>query len=401
MRHLANEVHMNFRRLHALSTIALAAICSIGMAACSSESKHEAVTAPSEEGTSVKAVDYSKGRAMNKRLGKGINLGNSWDSNGDSDGGWGNPIKDEDFTIIKNAGFNSVRIPVRWQKNSDYNTHTVDPERLAGVKADIDLALANGLAVIVNFHHYVELNCAGGGADANGRTCQLNASEYQKEKDHFLKLWAQVASELNSYPDSMLVLEILNEPTIASAKRVDTLLNDAYNVIRANAKNKTIMFEAYHYAKFADLASLTLPEDGNIIFSGHYYEPYSFSHQGHSSPCKGDNAYSNNAATHLATYAKTAKELYPDVDGVNSVPLNMGEFGISGGTDEANDNTCEAGESLPSAKLKAQWANLSVQAAEANGMSWNYWGFTKVGGFEAYDRTHGTWYEGFPAAFGL
>jgi endoglucanase len=392
---------MNFRRLHALTTIALAFVCSIGMVACSSQSKHEAVTAPDEdEASAANPVDYSKGRAMNKRLGKGINLGNSWDSDGKDDGGWGNSIKDEDFATIKATGFNSVRIPVRWQKNSDYTTHTVDPERLAGVKQDIELALANGLAVIVNFHHYNELNCAGGGAGANGKTCPFNSTEYEKEKDHFIKLWAQVAAELNSYPDSMLVLEILNEPTIASAERVNTLLNDAYEVIRANAKNKTIMFEAYHYAKFADLASLKLPQDGNIIFSGHYYEPYSFSHQGHSYTCKGDEAYSNNAATHLATYVKLAKELYPDVNG-GHVPMNMGEFGISGGTDAANDNTCNAGESLPSAKMKAQWAKLTVQAAESNDMSWHYWGFTRVGGFEAYDRAGNTWYEGFPAAFGL
>ena len=27
-------------------------------------------------------------------------------------------------------------------------------------------------------------------------------------------------------------------------------------------------------------------------------------------------------------------------------------------------------------------------------MSWTYWGFTKVGGFEAYDRYNNTWYTG-------
>ena len=71
------------------------------------------------------AVDYSAGRAMNKRLGKGINLGNSWDSQswGKLDGGWGNPIEDNDFKIIKEAGFNSVRLPVRWNEDSDYETH--------------------------------------------------------------------------------------------------------------------------------------------------------------------------------------------------------------------------------------------------------------------------------------
>jgi endoglucanase len=51
--------------------------------------------------------------------------------------------------------------------------------------------------------------------------------------------------------------------------------------------------------------------------------------------------------------------------------------------------------------MKAQWAEKSIEIAESLDMSWHYWGFTKVGGFEAYDRNEATWYEGFPAAFGL
>lgn len=372
----------------------LALICSLGIVACSSDSKHSAATGPEEEETVVKAVDYSMGRAMNKRLGKGINLGNSWESKGNSlDCSWGNCIEDGDFALLKKAGFNSVRIPVRWQQDSDYSTHTVGEERLAGVKEDIELALAQGLAVIVNFHHYEELNEAGNNYASDPET-------FNSEKDHFLKMWAQVAKEMDAYPDSMIVLEILNEPTIADAKLVDGIMNDAYKVIRENAKGKTIMFEAYHAAKFADITMLNLPEDGNIIYTGHYYEPYTYSHQGHSYPCKGDDAYSNSAKYDISSYVKLAKQYYPDVDGSHSVPLNMGEFGISGGTDRANTNSCKAGESLPSDKMKAQWAALSIEAAETYDMSWHYWGFTKVGGFEAYDRDEG-WYNGFPDAFGL
>ena len=379
--------------------LAIAFGCMLG--ACSSEGNpHTAASvAKTEEPAETRAivpVDYSLGRAMNKRLGKGINLGNSWESSGRDDSGWGNPIDDTDFSLIKSAGFNSVRIPVRWQSHSDYETHTVDPDRLAGVKEDIQLALAQGLAVIVNFHHYEALNSA-------GNKYATDPASYEAEKAHFLALWAQVASALNTpeFPDSMVVLEILNEPTISNAELVDNLMNEAYQVIRANAPGKTIMFESYHAAKFADLDILHLPADGNIIYSGHYYEPYNYSHQGHSYACKGDAAYANNASSDLYSYVKQAKSLYPDINGVNSVPLNMGEFGISGGTDRANRSKCEDGESLPSASRKALWAKLSVQAAEAQGISWHYWGFTKVGGFEAYDRDSGSWYEGFPAAFGL
>ena len=397
---------IHFLALLPLVIAPFVAALGIVFGACSSEGNpHTPATITPKEPDTTKQetrliipINYSLGRAMNARIGKGINLGNSWDSQGRSlDCSWSNCIEDSDFAVIKATGFNSVRLPVRWQQNSDYSTHTVDPERLAGVKEDIQLAIDQGLVVIVNFHHYVELNCAGGG----GQGCTYDSTAYEAEKTHFLGLWAQVAQEMDAFPDSMIVLEILNEPTISNAERVDKLMNDAYQVIRSVTKTKTIMFESYHSAKFADLDILHLPADGNIIYTGHYYEPYGFSHQGHSFNCKGDAAYSNTAASDLASYAKQAKALYPDVDGVNSIPLNMGEFGISGGTDYANRNTCKEGESLPSAKMKAQWAMLSIKAAETNGMSWNYWGFTKVGGFEAYDRDEATWYEGFPTAFGL
>ena len=380
------------KELTALVPFALA--LSLCLTACDNGGSHNAVAPKEDDSTAAKAIDYSKGRAMNKKLGKGINLGNSWESQGSSlDCSWGNCIEDTDFAVVKAAGFNSIRLPVRWQQDSDYGTHTVDPARLAGVKEDIELALAQGLAVIVNFHHYVELNEAG-----NNYTTDPQA--YEEEKAHFLKLWEQVATELNKYPDSMLVLEILNEPTISNAERVSNLMNDAYQVIRANAPGKTIMFEAYHAAKFADLKDLKLPEDGNIIYSGHYYEPYTYSHQGHSYACKGDDAYANTAIYDMATYSKIATELYPDVNG-GHVPMNMGEFGISGGGDFANSRSCNEGESLPSARMKAKWAKLTIQAAESNDISWHYWGFTKVGGFEAYSRNDDAWYEGFPEAFGF
>lgn len=377
-------------------SLALALAGSVLFSACSSESSHKAVQpTPEEPENQVVAVDYSKGRAMNKRLGKGINLGNSWDSQGNSlDCSWGNCIEDNDFAVIKATGFNSIRLPVRWQQNSDYSTHTVDPERLEGVKEDIKLALAQDLAVVVNFHHYVELNNA-------GNKFSSDPDAYNAEKEHFLLLWAQVATELNAIaPDSMLVFEILNEPTIANAQMVDELLNDAYKVIRAAAPGKTIMFESYHAAKFADLNILHLPQDGNIIYSGHYYEPFGYSHQGHSYACKGDAAYANNAMYDLQAYVKQATALYPDVNG-GHIPMNMGEFGISGGGDFANSRECDADGVLPSARMKAQWAEKSIEVAESYDISWHYWGFTKVGGFEAYDRNEATWYEGFPAAFGL
>ena len=361
------------------------------------------ITSPSSSSKSnVVPVDYSLGRAMNQRLGRGINLGNSWDSEGYDDSGWNNPIRDSDFATIKAAGFNSVRIPVRWQQNSDYTTHTVDPNRLKGVKEDISLAIANGLAVVVNFHHYFELNCAGGGYSSRG--CKYDAAKFEAEKAHFLGMWSQVASELNSFADTMLVFEILNEPVIPKAELVDQLMNEAYNAIRAVAKNKTIMFESYSYAKFEYLSILHLPQDGNIIYSGHYYEPYTLTHQGqHGHQCRGDAANANTAQADLKSYKAIAFKLYPDINNYDNIPLNLGEFGVAGGKDmgqctyyDKNGNPID-GE-WPSDQIKADWAQKTAKAALDNGMSFHYWGFGQTGGFDAYNVYTEQWYPGFPQA---
>jgi Endoglucanase len=354
---------------------------------------------PKSNTSTVVPVDYTAGRIMNARLGRGINLGNSWESTGRDDAGWGNPIRDTDFAVIKAAGFNSVRIPVQWHQDADKTTHMVAQTRLQGVMEDIQLAINNGLAVVVNFHHYSDLNCAGGGGnkwDPVKKTqvkCTYNAAEFEAEKAHFLGMWTNLATALNVFPDSMLVLEILNEPSIPRAEIVDQLMNDAYKVIRAAAPGKTIMFESYHLAKFYELPTLHLPPDGNIIFSGHYYEPYQYSHQGLGYSCKGDLMKSNMASRDMNEYANIAKEYYPDINGVDHIPLNMGEFGVAGGS----GCNCPADSSVSEAG-KAEWAQKTVQAAWKHGISFHYWSFGPTSGFEAFNIYKDIWYPGFPEA---
>ena len=321
-------------------------------------------------------VDYSKGRAMNEKLGAGINLGNAWESQGQKgssgDCGWSNCIKDEYFKIIKDAGFQSVRLPVRWNYDAAKEApYTLDAGRLAGVKADIELALAQGLVVIVNFHHYLELNNYAVYYDKN-------PGGYDKEKTRFLGMWEQVAKEMDAYGDDQVVLEILNEPHDMKNSFMDDLMLSAYEVIRKNAPGKTIMFEGNGYAKFAQIAKVKLPADGNIIFTGHYYEPYEFTHQGHGYDCGykiGDNIISQIPGNFKA-YADSALAHYPDING-GHIPMNMSEFGVS---------TC--GGNGPSDADRARWTDAVIKAAKSHGMSWQYWGFTGVGGFEAYN---GNW----------
>jgi hypothetical protein len=217
---------------------------------------------------------------------------------------------------------------------------------------------------------------------------------YDKEKARMLGIWAQVAKELDSYPDSLLVLEIFNEPHDMDMEQLNDFMMAAYKVIRENAPGKTIMFESNGYSKFAQIRKLEMPADGNIIFTGHYYEPYTISHQGHGYDCNNTLGgwTSSVVETHFNEYVAAAAESYPDING-GYVPLNMGEFGVSG----QNGSSC-GGDGL-SDELRAKWTDAVIAEAEKHGMSWHYWGLVGVGGFEAYDKWAGKWYPELLAVF--
>ena len=361
------------------------------LAGCSSDGEGLNKAKQDEQGgssVSHPAVDYSQGRAMNQRLGRGINLGNSWDSDGtgkNPDCGWGNCIKDEDFQVIKAAGFNSVRLPIRWSRDANIvSPYTIDDVRLAGVREDISIAIGLGLAVVVNFHHYTDLNSA-------AMKYETDPEGYKDELERFTAMWTQVARELNDFPDSMLVYEILNEPhDIKKSSTVNEMMMAGYNAIRSVSKTKTVMFEGNGYSKFAEIRKLELPQDGNIIFTGHYYDPYEFTHQGTADmyPCGAtiSSADLSKIAKDFKAYTDSAKAYYPDVDGVHSIPMNMGEFGAIGRT----GSYCR--DEAPSETMRAQWTDYAIKAAEKYGISWHYWAYGKTSGFQAYNQDAGDWF---------
>jgi endoglucanase len=83
---------------------------------------------------------------LNKKLGKGINMGNMFEA--PSETAWGNPFKDDYFKRIADLGFNSVRVPIRWdvaERAAQNAPYTVNPVFLTRIKTIVDNAIANKL----------------------------------------------------------------------------------------------------------------------------------------------------------------------------------------------------------------------------------------------------------------
>ena len=130
---------------------------------------------------------------INRELGRGVNMGNALDA--PNEGDWGVVIKDAYFDSIKNAGFQSIRLPVRWSAHAEaQQPYTIDETFMLRVIHVVNTALQKGLSVILDMHHFNELM-----ADPSAQT------------ERFLNIWEQIAKRFKHYPDR-LVFEILNEP---------------------------------------------------------------------------------------------------------------------------------------------------------------------------------------------
>ncbi|MQK95326.1 hypothetical protein EI021_28560, partial [Escherichia coli] len=83
---------------------------------------------------------------------RGINIGNALEAS--YEGEWGVVIRDEYFRVIKEAGFDTVRIPVRWSAHASQNPpYTIDENFFKRVDHVINKALEQGLTTIINVHH--------------------------------------------------------------------------------------------------------------------------------------------------------------------------------------------------------------------------------------------------------
>src|SRR5438477_12307598 len=78
----------------------------------------------------------------NKKLGRGVNLGNALEA--PKEGEWGVTLKAEYFKAIADAGFNTVRLPVKWSAHAGGEPpYAIDPKFFERIDWCVDQALAN------------------------------------------------------------------------------------------------------------------------------------------------------------------------------------------------------------------------------------------------------------------
>jgi len=200
---------------------------------------------------------------QNAQLGRGVNLGNALEA--PKEGDWGVVLRDRYFNLIKNAGFNTVRIPIRWSAHAlEGMPFTIDNLFFYRVDWAVEQALKNGLNAIINMHHY------------DGIMSDPNA-----HKKRFLALWKQIAEHYKNY-SANLVFEILNEPhDNLKSSLWNELAAETIDTIRLSNPERNLIVGPADWNGIGALPGLKLPaEDEHLIVTVHYYNPFHFTHQG-------------------------------------------------------------------------------------------------------------------------
>lgn len=306
-----------------------------------------------------KPVESSDPFEQNRALGRGVNLGNALEA--PSEGEWGMMIQEEYLQLIKDAGFSSVRIPVRWNAHAlQEEPFTIEEYFFERVDKVIGWALERNLQVVLNIHHYNAL---------------MEAPAQHRRR--FLAIWRQISGHYRGYPDNLL-FEVLNEPHGHLTPGLwNRYLRDAIGMIRETNPNRTLVIGTAPWGGIDGLKDLSLPHsERNVIVTVHYYEPFRFTHQ-NAGWVEGSEAWDGTTWTGTEEQKKAVESDFNFVQNwaeQHKRPVFVGEFGAY---------------SAAPRESRERWTKYVRQTMEKRGFSWAYWEFGA--GFGIYDRENDEW----------
>lgn len=278
---------------------------------------------------------------QNERLGRGGNLGNilyQFDE-------WDKETEVQEFDLIKETGFNNVRICIGPFDHCDsLPPFTLVPEFFERLDWAINEALKRDLTVIIDQHEYHAM-----------------ADDPMGKKEMFESTWKQIAEHYRDYPDNVY-FGLLNEP---NGNLTPYLWNffcaDIIKVVRESNPNRTLVVGPGSWNGIRGFAEFKLPEDDrNIIVDFHYYSPHRFTHQGVRFE-EGADAWLGTTWTGAAEEKQAVLDDYKiavDWAEQHNRPLFLGEFGVYRKADPES---------------KRIWLTYIVEQAEANNISWSVW----------------------------
>ena len=327
-----------------------------------------------------KELPDSEALVFVKNMKTGWNLGNTFDAS--DNGSSGNDLKYESMwcgtvttkemiDALKEAGFQTIRIPVSWHNHLTDDNHTISEVWLNRVQEVVDYAIDDGMYVIINIHHDFSTDYI------------YPTSEYlEQSKTYVTDIWTQVADRFKDYDDH-LIMESMNEPRMVGSNNewwldfqneecIDSIecineINQVFvDVVRSSGGNNAtryLMVPGYDASLQGAVNSyFSLPTDtednqNKILVSVHAYTPYSFALQGEGESGSTD-AFDMTSSSSTKDIDDLMKQLY-DTFVKNGTGVVIGEYG--------------ARDKSGNLQARTDFTAYYIEAARASGITCCVW----------------------------
>jgi hypothetical protein len=230
---------------------------------------------------------------------KGINLGNTLEP--PNEGDWAPKAQEYFFELYKAAGFQVVRVPVRWDLHTGATPpYKIDETWLKRVEDVVDWGLKRDLFIIVNAHHEE----------------WIKSNYSQVNRDRFDSIWSQISVRFRNKSEK-LFFEIINEPYGLTKVQNDDLHKRVLSVIRKTNPTRIVVFQGHNWGGSDELITAAIPADPYLMGSFHSYDPYLFGLEGQGTwGSPGDYAALADKFSKVKNWSDQ-----------NRIPVLLGEFG--------------------------------------------------------------------------
>lgn len=296
----------------ALASIALAMTLMLGGCAGGNEASQadsaqttESTVADSEDTPTVEVGNDLTSLEVIRLMGNGTNLGNTLEAYnhqgylngmnpGDMETGWGQPYTTPEMIQgMKDAGFDTIRIPVAWTNGMNFESgdYTIDERLMARVEEVVNYALDADMYVIINDHWDGGWWGMFGSEDETVR---------QQGWDIYNAMWTQIGERFKDYSYKLIfeagneeLGDRLNDKDITGSKGVLTQ-NECYEtankinsefvkLIRAQGgrnADRFLLIAGYNTDIMMTCDErFVMPEDSaenKLLLSVHYYTPWDY-----------------------------------------------------------------------------------------------------------------------------
>lgn len=267
------------------------------------------------------------------------------------------------FTALKNAGFNAIRVPVRWYRHADKDMN-INKEWMARVKEIVDYAVSQDMYVILNSHHdnwYDRLPVGYNEKDINTK---------------FENMWTQIATYFKNYDEHLIFAganEIIrlnangtenwNAPTDAHFKFANNLMQIFVNTVRATGGNnewRCLMVQPWACNPGNAISNqFVMPTDTKncrLILEFHCYDPYDYA-----TPKKKHDVTDDDRTAVKKTLDNLNRKFV-----MKNIPCIMAEFGST------QDNTHPSGNAKAD-QIRADYHKFIVSSAKPYDIPCFYW----------------------------